>query len=74
MNLVLLILLYTVINMSWYASIKEANKAAKRKTKEFNEEFIVVADKDIPRCYLAIKKVLADYLNKATPSQSNRDR
>lgn len=59
MNLVLLILLYTVINMSWYASIKEANKAAKRKSKEFNEEFTVVEDTNIPRCYLAIKKSLA---------------
>lgn len=61
--------------MSWYANIQEASKALRRKTKEFLnsnpkgllEEYTIVKDRNIPRCYVVIKKVLAKDDQPPTP-------
>lgn len=53
--------------MSWYATIEEAKKALKRKSKEFLEEYSIVKDSNIPRCYLVIKKVLQKDNTSRTP-------
>lgn len=42
--------------MPWYKTEEEATEAAKEKTKEFGESFIVIKDTSEPNCYWAQRK------------------
>ena len=42
--------------MSWYTTEDKAWEAAHRKERIFEEEYTVVKDEEMPKCYVATKK------------------